>query len=170
MKKAIVFSLVLVFIAGGMWAQDAEQDTSNSSSANQMAFAVEVTYMTQGGTRGTDTITVLASDPRVAEREAEAQFKSTNSRSTFIRAVAKVPETALQSRPESRDTSSRTVSPNLGGNVLYSVEVTYMTQGGTRRTDIITVTASDPRAAEREAEAQFKRTNSRSTFIRAVAR
>ena len=169
MKKSWVFSLVLVLIAGGMWAQDA----SGNSSANSVAFTVEVTYMTQGGMKKTDSITVLASDPRVAEREAEAQFKKTDSRSTFIRAVAKVPESYLQDRSEIREpvpSASRTVSPNPDGKVLYSVEVTYMTQGGTKRTDTITVLASDPRAAEREAEAEFKKTNSRSTFMRAVAK
>jgi hypothetical protein len=169
MKKNWFFSLLLVLVAGAVWAQDA----SDNSSANSVMFTVEVTYMTQGGTKRTDSIIVPASDPRVAEREAEAQFKKTDSRSTFIRATAKVPETYLQNQPESRGAAlsdSRTVSPNPDGNMLFSVEVTYMTQGGTKRTDTITVLAADPRAAEREAEAQFKKTNSRSTFMRAVAK
>jgi hypothetical protein len=148
-----------------MWAQD----VSDSSPSNSVMFTVEVTYMTQGGTKRTDSIAVLASDPRIAEREAEAQFKKTNSRDTFIRAEAKVPETYLHDRSEIRD-STPSASPNPDGKVLYSVEVTYMTQGGTKRTDSITILASDPREAEREAEAQFKKTNSRSTFMRAVAK
>jgi hypothetical protein len=84
-----------------------------------------------------------------------------------------IPEGYLQDKPESTVTASsanRTVSPNPDGKVLYSVEVTYMTQGGTKRTETITVLASDPRVAEREAEDQFNKTNSRSTFIRAVAK
>jgi hypothetical protein len=127
--------------------------------------------MTQGGTKRTESIIVLASDPRAAELEAEAQFKKTNSRSTFMRAMAKIPET--QNKSESigaASSASRTVSPNSDGKMLYSVEVTYMTQGGTKRTDSITVLSSDPRAAELEAEAQFKKTNSRSTFMHAVAK
>ncbi|GHU08227.1 hypothetical protein FACS1894151_03770 [Spirochaetia bacterium] len=52
---------------------------------------------------------------------------------------------------------------------MYTVQVTYMTQGGTRRTDSITVRASGPREAEREAEAQFRQRSSRSTFIKAEA-
>jgi predicted nucleic acid-binding Zn ribbon protein len=167
MKKKLVFSLLLVLIAGGMWAQD----TSDSSSANSMVFTVEVTYMTQGGTKRTNTLTVLASDPRVAEREAESQFKKTDSRSTFIRAVAKVPETYLQDRSEIRVSvvsDSQTISPNPDDKASYSVEVAYMTQGGTKRTDILTILASDPMAAEREAETQFKKTNSRSTFMSAT--
>ena len=167
MKKSWFFSLVLVLIAGGMWAQD----TSDSSSANSVAFTVEVTYMTQGGMKSTDSITVIASDPRAAEREAEAQFKKTDSRSTFIRAVCKVPDSNLQDKSENKGnvlSDSRTVITNPNAKVLYTVEVTYMTQGGTKRTDSVTVLASDPRAAEREAEAQFKKTNSRATFMRAV--
>jgi len=167
--KSWLLSLMLVLIAGGMWAQDA----SDSSLANPVEFTVEVTFMTQGGTKRTDSIIVVASDPRVAEREAETQFKKTNSRSTFIRAEAKIPEAYLPDRSVSTGSTpsaSRTVSPNSDGKVLYSVEVTYMTQGGTKKTDTITVLASDPREAEREAEAQFKKTNSRSTLIRAVAK
>ena len=170
MKKSCFFSLMLILIAGGIWAQN----TSDSSSANPMVFTVDVTYMTQGGTKRTDSITVLASDPREAEREAEAQFKKTNSRSTFIRAAAKVPETYLQDKSEIRGSvlsdDNRTVIQNPDGKVVFTVDVTYMTQGGTKRTDSITVLASDPREAEREAEAQFKKTNSRSTFIRAAAK
>ena len=169
MKKNWFFSLMLILIVGGMWAQDA----SDSSSADTMVFTVEVTYMTQSGTKSTDSITVSASDPRAAEREAEAQFKKTDSQSTFIRAVVKVPEAYLQDTTESRaavSSDSRTVTPRPDEKVSYSVEVTYMTQGGTKRTDSILVLASDPRVAEREAEAQFKKTNSRSTFIRAVAK
>jgi len=169
MKKKLVFLLMLVLIAGSMWAQDA----SDSSSANPVAFTVEVTYMTQGGTKKTDPITILASDPREAEHEAEAQFRKTNNRNTFIRAVAKVPEAYLQGKSETSVsvlTDNKTVITNPDGKILWSVEVTYMTQGGTKKTDSITILASDPRVAESEAEAQFKKTNSRSTFIRAVAK
>jgi len=169
MKKGLFFSLVLVLVLGGVWAQDA----SDSSSANSIMFNVEVSYMTQGGTRRAATIVVQASDPREAEREAEAEFKRTNSRSTFIRAVAQIPVEVAQNRVESREpapSADRAVSPSPAVNAMYSVEVTSMTQGGTRRADTIVVQASDPRAAEREAEAEFKRTNSRSTFIRAVAK
>jgi predicted nucleic acid-binding Zn ribbon protein len=169
MKNFKILGIIALtaLIAGEMWAQDA----SDSSSANSVAYTVEVTYMTQGGTKRTDSVTVLASDPRAAELEAEAQFRKTDSHSTFIRAAAKVPDAYVQDRPESTGSASsagRAVSPNPDGKVLYSVEVTYMTQGGTKRTDTITVLSSDPRAAEREAEAQFKKTNSRSTFMRAV--
>ena len=169
MKKILNFSLILVLSIIGLWAQAAPDD----SSVNSMLFTVEVIYITQGGTRRVDSITVLASDPREAEREAEAEFKRTNSRSTFIRAVANVPEAFFLDRSENlepRAPTSRTVSPGPDGKVLFSVEVTSMTQGGTRRVESITVLASDPREAEREAEAEFKRTNSRSTFIRAVTR
>ena len=169
MKKIWFFSLMLVLIVVGLWAQN----TTDSTSTNSMVFPVEVTYMTQGGTRMVDSITVLASDPREAERQAEAEFKRNNSRSTFIRAVANIPEVHLQNIPESREpvpSASRAVSSNPDGKMLFSVEVTSMTQGGTRRVDSITVLASDPREAERQAEAEFKRNNSRSTFIRAVAR
>jgi len=76
---------LLVLFAGSIFAQD----EFNNSPANFVLFNVEVTYMTQGGTKRYDTITVLASDPRAAESEAEAQFRRTNSRSTFIRAAAK---------------------------------------------------------------------------------
>ena len=85
MKKNWFFLLFLVLCVIGLWAQN----TSDSSSANSMLFTVEVTSMTQGGTRRVDSITVLAFDPREAEREAEAEFRRTNSRSTFIRAIAK---------------------------------------------------------------------------------
>ena len=54
-----------------------------------LKFTVSVTYMTQGGTKKTDSIAVLASSPSEAEREAEARFKAKNPRSTFIRAQAK---------------------------------------------------------------------------------
>jgi hypothetical protein len=172
MRKKVLLSLVLLTIVGSvtvLWAQD----TPDCSSANSMLYSVEVTSMTQGGTRRVDSITVLASDPREAEREAEAEFRRTNSRSTFIRAVASVPEAYLLNSSENMEpapSASRTVSPNPDGRMLFAVEITSMTQGGTRRVDSITVLASDPREAEREAEAEFNRTNSRSTFIRAVAR
>jgi hypothetical protein len=52
---------------------------------------------------------------------------------------------------------------------MFTVKVTYMTQGGTKKTENIIVPASSPSDAEREAEAQFKKTNLRSTFIRAEA-
>jgi hypothetical protein len=74
---------MLVTITAGMWAQDA----TDNSSTNTVAFTVAVTYMTQGGVKKTDAMSVFASNPRAAEREAEAQFMRTNSRSTFIRAV-----------------------------------------------------------------------------------
>ena len=61
----------------------------NKSSPSLYSFTVEITYMTQGGTKRTDSIVVLASDPRTAEREAETQFARTNSRSTIISAIAK---------------------------------------------------------------------------------
>jgi hypothetical protein len=164
----IIMSIALaVLIAGAMWAQD----KSDSSSINSVVFTVEVIYMTQGGTRMTDSILVFAADLRAADRDAEAQFKRMNSRSTFIRAVATVEALPLQGSERTRPEPSagRYVNPNPDGTILFSVEVTSMTQGGTRRTDTITVHASGPREAEREAEAHFKRTNSRSTFIRAVA-
>ena len=85
MKKIWLFSLILVLSIIGLWGQN----TPDNSSANSMLFIVEVTSMTQGGTRRVDSITVLASDPREAEREAEAEFRRTNSRSTFIRAVTR---------------------------------------------------------------------------------
>ena len=169
MKKIWLFSLILFFSVIGLWAQD----TPNSSPANSMLFTVEITSMTQGGTRRVDSITVLASDPREAERDAEAEFRRTNSRSTFIRAVANISEVHLLNGPESSEpvsSANHTISPNPDGQVLFSVEVTSMTQGGTRRVDSITILASDPREAERQAEAEFRRTNSRSTFIRAVTR
>jgi len=163
--KKLLLSLMLVLIAGGMWAQDAY----DASPTDPIVFTVDVTYMTQGGTKRTDSITVLANDPRVAEREAEAQFKKTNSRSTFMHATAKVPE-IHQDTPVSTDSTDRTVSQNSDGKMLYYVDVTYMTQGGTKKTDTIAILASDPRVAEHEAEAQFKKTNSRSKFMRAVAK
>jgi hypothetical protein len=164
MEKKFGLLVLLFMITAGMWAQ---QGTDNSST-DTVAFTVAVTYMTQGGVKKTDTTSVFASDPRAAEREAEAQFKKTNSRSTFIRAEASVDESYLPKENTSSARSSRSVAPNPTGTTLFTVTVTYMTQGGTKRTDSITVQASDPRAAEREAEAQFKKTNSRSTFIRAV--
>ena len=169
MKKNWIFLLILLLSVKGLWAQD----TTDGSSANLMLYSVEVTSMTQGGTRRVDSIVVLASDPREAEREAEAEFIRTNSRSTFIRAVASVPETHLQNSSENNEpvpSASRIVNSSQEDKALYTVEVSSMTQGGTRRVDSIIVLASDPREAEREAEAEFRRTNSRSTFIRAVAK
>ena len=169
MKKNRLFLLFLVLSVKGLWAQN----TPDSSSADPMLFSVEITSMTQGGARRVDSITVLASDPREAEHEAEAEFRRTNTRSTFIRAVANIPEVYLLNPFENTEpmpSDIRIVSPNPDGKMLFPVEVTSMTQGGTRRVDSVMVLASDPREAEREAEAEFRRRNSRSTFMRAVAK
>ncbi|MDR1748186.1 MAG: hypothetical protein LBR47_03925 [Spirochaetaceae bacterium] len=66
MKRNCFLLVMLVSIVGSIWAQDAADTT------NKVAFTVEVTYMTQGGVKKTDSISVFASDPRAAEREAEA--------------------------------------------------------------------------------------------------
>jgi hypothetical protein len=125
-----------------------------------LKFTVYVTYMTQGGAKKTDSIAVLASNPRGAEADAEAQFKAKNPRSTFIRAEAEFIQTE----------AGRTNKPVTASAPLkFTVHVTYMTQGGAKKTDSIAVLASTPREAEADAEAQFKAKNPRSTFIRAEA-
>ena len=75
--------LVAVFIV-----QNAANAAAQDAGGNRLMFNVEVTYMTQGGTKKTDTAAVLASTPSEAERGAEAQFKEKNARGTFIRAKA----------------------------------------------------------------------------------
>jgi predicted ATPase len=129
------------------------------SSDIPLKFTVNVTYMTQGGAKKTDSIAVLASTPVEAEREAEAQFKEKNPRSTFIRAEAEF----IRSR------SIVANAPSSDIPLKFTVHVTYMTQGGAKKTDSIAVLASTPAEAEHTAEAQFKAKNPRSTFIRAEA-
>jgi hypothetical protein len=140
-------------------------------------FTVNVTYMTQGGAKKTDSTSVSAYSAGEAEREAEAQFKKNNSRSTFIRAEVVVnamqkgtgassarPAAAAQNNSATRPPRQEAARPSS-----FTVKVTYMTQGGAKKTDSIAVTASGAGEAEREAEAQFKKNNPRSTFIRAEA-
>jgi predicted ATPase len=136
------------------------------SSDSLLKFMVYVTYMTQGGTKKTDSIAILASTPAEAEREAEAQFKEKNPRSTFIRAEAEFIRTEA---PDRRNRSIIVNAPPPDRPLKFTVYVTYMTQGGTKKTDSIAILASTPGEAERVAEAQFKGKNPRSTFIRAEA-
>jgi hypothetical protein len=151
---------------------EAPNGTNNPIVANTpsydipLKFTVHVTYMTQGGAKKTDSIAILAFTPAEAERAAEAQFKEKNPRSTFIRAEAEFIRTEAPDRPN-RSIVANTPSSDIP--LKFTVRVTYMTQGGARMTDSIAVLASTPAEAEREAEAQFKGKNPRSTFIRAEA-
>jgi hypothetical protein len=82
----MLLALFLLLSAASAAAQDAP--ATSPEPANPLRFTVKVTSMTQGGAKKTASIAVLASGPREAEREAEAQFKAKNPRSTFIRAEA----------------------------------------------------------------------------------
>jgi hypothetical protein len=155
----ILATVFMVLLGTNATAQDSHDVRS---------FTVKVTYMTQGGTKKTDNIAILAMDPSEAEREAEAQFKKKNPRSTFIRAESEFTQTeSVIVIEKSRNLNN--ASPNTAGPSRFTVNVTYMTQGGTKKIDNIVVLAADPREAEQEAETQFKKQNPRSTFIRASA-
>jgi Ni,Fe-hydrogenase III component G len=155
----ILLAVFMVLSAANAAAQDAPD--------SPVKFTVQVTYMTQGGAKKTDSIAVLAPSPSEAEREAEAQFKAKNPRSTFIRAAAEFAQAAQVGITVVVNTPSPRLDTVIP--VKFTVQVTYMTQGGAKKTDSIAVLAPSPSEAEREAEAQFKAKNPRSTFIRATA-
>jgi hypothetical protein len=99
-KTFIGLTVLTLFCCAGSPAQTTNKTASAPTGATQnttvqnvpdsplLKFTVHVTYMTQGGAKKTDSIAVLASNPRGAEADAEAQFKAKNPRSTFIRAEA----------------------------------------------------------------------------------
>jgi hypothetical protein len=155
----LIAILLVLSVANGV-AQEAPD--------NPLMFNVNVTYMTQGGAKKTDSIAILASSPSEAEREAEVQFKGKNPRSTFLRAEAKFVQEETPNVPSrSIVPSTPQPAPKTDSPSTFTVNVTYMTQGGAKKTDRIVILASDPREAERQAETQFKGKNPRSTFLRA---
>ena len=85
MKKNV---LVLGILAAVFMVLGTATVAAQDAPASQVQFTVHVTYVTQGGTKKTDDVAVIAATPAEAESQAEAQFKAKNTRSTFVRAEA----------------------------------------------------------------------------------